>query len=690
MQVERIVVPRPVGEVRKFNFFFWNRLEPRARSDDFSRSIQAQVRDPLWFLARQWQMGEFKGDDAGSPVKLDLKLERTLLSRYSPGLPGSGAPVKPIDGRMPLEIVVERESMALDWRKRVQIGQQVERILLMMKGEAENDADRQRVQNVIDHFKTNYPLEPPTDEERLDLDDVTWRFLTVMADKGVDGGKLRQAGLISENPAVSGLQDPELNIAVTALKNLYAWYKQLYHHTEQTTASPWRHDQIEYEFSVSAPKAEDSGKQNVLVASEYKGGALDWYAFSAVRDPNQRLGPDALPGEDLQNNPEYDDLKLVPTNISFRGMPNARWWEFEDRQTDFGDLDTGTTDLGKLLVMEFALIYGNDWFIIPAPLNIGSLCRIITFTVTDVFGMSKAIQRAGSQPGEEWQKAWNMYSVSFERSKDFAATTNGDEQPLAEDFLLLPPTLGRSEESPALEDVRFLRDEMANMVWAVEHTLLSGLGDPLSGYEYHRDRRRREEEQRNREDITRIQEATRELGELAAEAATAAARAAEATTPESLAAAAEEAREKLDEVQRRAAEAGSDILGPAEVQGATAEDMLISYRLASTVPGNWISYIPVQTDQARRAVQLRRAAMVSEGAQQGWEVVHPKTQILNSAPEDHRVKEEAVSRAGTKIQLAAQRTRWIDGSTHLWLGRRSGPGRGEGSSGLRFDYLVDK
>jgi hypothetical protein len=27
----------------------------------------------------------------------------------------------------------------------------------------------------------------------------------------------------------------------------------------------------------------------------------------------------------------------------------------------------------------------------------------------------------------------------------------------------------------------------------------------------------------------------------------------------------------------------------------------------------------------------------------------------------------------------------VDGNTHLWRGRRKGPGRGEGSSGLRFD-----
>ena len=46
----------------------WNRLEGRPRRPDFTRALQAEVRDPLWMITRQWQMGEFIGEDAGSPV----------------------------------------------------------------------------------------------------------------------------------------------------------------------------------------------------------------------------------------------------------------------------------------------------------------------------------------------------------------------------------------------------------------------------------------------------------------------------------------------------------------------------------------------------------------------------------------------------------------------------------------------
>ena len=46
----------------------WTRLEPRCRDADLTTALQARTHDPLWFLARQWQLGEMLGDDAGSPI----------------------------------------------------------------------------------------------------------------------------------------------------------------------------------------------------------------------------------------------------------------------------------------------------------------------------------------------------------------------------------------------------------------------------------------------------------------------------------------------------------------------------------------------------------------------------------------------------------------------------------------------
>ena len=53
------------------------------------------------------------------------------------------------------------------------------------------------------------------------------------------------------------------------------------------------------------------------------------------------------------------------------------------------------------------------------------------------------------------------------------------------------------------------------------------------------------------------------------------------------------------------------------------------------------------------------------------------------------VHEEEVPRAGVRVSQAYQRTRWTDGRVVVWLGARKRVGRGEGSSGLLFDRLVE-
>jgi len=114
---------------------------------------------------------------------------------------------------------------------------------------------------------------------------------------------------------------------------------------------------------------------------------------------------------------------------------------------------------------------------------------------------------------------------------------------------------------------------------------------------------------------------------------------------------------------------------------------LLSYRFASIIPENWIPYIAVRREVGKRSILLEQANMIRNDLTLSPDPLLPKTLLLNSSP---KVNEETVSRAGLKVQLNYQRTRWIDGSTYLWMGRSVGPGRGEGSSGLRFDYLVHR
>ena len=90
----------------------WNRLEARPRSQIFDRALQAEVRDALWLLSKQWQMGEFRGSDAGSPVFARLLMEKTRLTRYQ----AAGQPVEPFEPTIPLETKVERRPVPMRCR----------------------------------------------------------------------------------------------------------------------------------------------------------------------------------------------------------------------------------------------------------------------------------------------------------------------------------------------------------------------------------------------------------------------------------------------------------------------------------------------------------------------------------------------------------------------------------------------
>src|SRR3954463_12004661 len=85
----------------------WERTEGRPRNlDNFDRALRAEVHDALWMLSRQWQMGEFKGEDAGSPALAKFHLESTTLHKSRPE--GAAQPVQPFDETVPLETKVEQ------------------------------------------------------------------------------------------------------------------------------------------------------------------------------------------------------------------------------------------------------------------------------------------------------------------------------------------------------------------------------------------------------------------------------------------------------------------------------------------------------------------------------------------------------------------------------------------------------
>jgi len=110
------------------------------------------------------------------------------------------------------------------------------------------------------------------------------------------------------------------------------------------------------------------------------------------------------------------------------------------------------------MLREFALIYGNDWFVVPIPVRVGSVSRVTSLAVSDTFGMSQAIPH---------------YSETADGGRWFMFAVSGDPAPHR---LLMPPVLARSIVSDPIEQVLLVRDESANMAWGIERLVQGASG----------------------------------------------------------------------------------------------------------------------------------------------------------------------------------------------------------------------
>ena len=620
---DRFSVANMVDALKRKTFptvTLWNRVEGRPRTMNFERALRTEVRDALWMLARQWQVGEFRGEDAGSPTFARVHIETTRLTRFKPG---DASPID-FDETVPLETQVERlpwhltiggARVALDVR--ISMGRRWLKLIAA-------------IGNYEAAFVAKYRFVLPDPTQPSDAavcaHPEVWQAFAAVANRAVDGAALYQYLTAADGHhaydglAVLDAHKDALDAAATAF---VAWVESWMARPPDPQNTAWQPARLEYRFACATPAAHG---ETVYVADEFYQGTLDWHSLDV--DPSL-ASIDARPGSNAGStvtarNPAGRSFSrtMIPVPVAYAGMPHSRWWTIEDGRTNFGEIRPDTTDLAKLLFIEFGLVYSNDWFIVPVTLDVGSIARVRGLIVNNVFGERFWIEAAGQGPDNQWQR-WSMYTISGRGQPATSAHTE----------LVLLPTVPKVQESAPLEEVLLIRDEIANMVWAIEQRIPAPDGIGRSG-----------------------------------------------------AAAGRETRayfERLVEGE----DAGARLL---------ENEARIRYQVMTTVPEHWIPFIPVRAYGSARAVDLQRAAMlrIIKGDNAPPRPVQARTSLLRTGldlanPAPYFIREEEVPRAGAIVSLGFQRARWIDGRVLLWSGVRKQTGRGEGSSGLAFDGLAD-
>ncbi|MDX1414233.1 MAG: hypothetical protein R3293_08575 [Candidatus Promineifilaceae bacterium] len=460
------------------------RLEPKNKTHSIREGLQARVKDPLWLLGRQWQVGEFQAHNGGHPVRAEMEIAS-----------------KPID-----QIIFG------------------------------NDAN---VEAVPEPLNMNMPLEMKVEEEVQ-----------------IQPGVFRAKG--------------------------------------------WNARRLEYSFRLKHGETE-------LVAEEYFGNDLDWYHFDLEADEEDGYVAESI------------GVKPVPA--TFLGMPLPRWWAIEDSRVDIGQVSRPHLNLLAMLLLEFSLIYSNDWYVIPVEQQVGTIRKIRSFKVMDSFGIVSNVNPVIDK--DEYKQGWEVFT---HRSLSGKGLADGR-------VFYFPNRLYHALESEPIEKVSFFRDELANLVWAVEHLYQDGQGQII-----------------NRADAD-IENVPQQPGPTF----------------------------YWDTVEKKLidpamitmeGEPGNRYIGP-----------VAHYLPMTPIPLHWIPYKPRQVDHKGHYI-LRRARTVEDPN------LLPQYKGI-FVGESKYIFEEEITRVGLLLQRVVQMARGSSGERYRWQSRKKRADELHKSSGLRFDALVD-
>jgi len=390
-----------------------HRVEPVSRQGDPGQGLAAVVADPLWMLARQRQYGELAGEDTGSPIRVEVRVAQHPIDGWS----ADGEAIIPFDpSSQLLEAVVGGESAAPShsFRDRIDAGR---RISALVRTEV-NDA-----------LRAKFPLDASA------ISDVLFSTAPEHFCDGIAVALALMGATAGDEAQALGLSHAQWTTTGDTLTTFVRWAAT----TFGLGPATWEPRRLERHFSLS------SGGQLVLEAPEHARETVEAFDLDLT---------DA--GAAIATTGDLPLVRRIPTPIRFPGMPDNRYWAFEDARLSLARIDASTHDLSRLALVEFSTVYGNDWYLFPIPVAPGSIASVEDLVVVDTFGVQQLIRPADLS-------SWAM----------FAPRGPGAQRAR----LVLPTTMAGALTGPIVEEVALVRDENANLVWGLEKIVTDELGE---------------------------------------------------------------------------------------------------------------------------------------------------------------------------------------------------------------------
>ena len=610
-------------------------LESRTRNSDITDALRFRVYDPLWMLSRQWQLGEFKGNDAGTAMSVSCQVRTADMKKYFLGEGGSNVINTP--NETPLEPVVEQINRDITPIVRVESATFFIDLL-------RSEKDASEIRSIVGKLRELFPLKesdlhmPVSSLENDQVEEFAESrntrlalFRKAYASKSFDG-----YSLYLNTAKLKELRG--IKVSEELIDRYTEWFERRYL-PNTFKGSSWKESKLGYEFSAENDKFHYEAK-------DYSGGRVSWYSF----DLDKKVDEDAAMDKEVIN--------TLPTLATYPGAPNKRLWEFENRKVFMGN-STEMQAQGNVAFLQYATMYGNDWMICPLQTEIGKYIEVEIVNVLDTFGRSHVInRRAGSEDskdvdfGQRWQMYTNAPSDTYKDSDS--------------DGLMFPPSLERTIEGEPLEEVSILRDEMANMVWGVENKIQDGCGSSL--------------------DAGLL---ASEVGEFIDEANDEAVKKATLSIEE---------QGKNEQLGYYDATLESDRKTDYKYKVMTSVPLnwipLIPQHLGGEA--DYKGFLGGRETILRRG---KLPCFFADDKSGDYYPVRPLSSIMRKGLSKDKdgitvegplfIEEENVQGVGTKLVKNCQRSRWIGGKTYTWMGYTKQNKHSQGVSGLEFDSLKE-
>jgi hypothetical protein len=423
------------------------RLEPQSVSGDPGPGAVAAIADPLWMLGRQWQLGELLGEDVGSPVSVKVQHRALPVTAWAPAgrSDGGDGPVdeptwRPWPANAVLDELVEHvpqadERRGLRWR--AETGAQLEEML--------REAGHEEAAQAL---LAAHPLELAPDPGDPDgrLDPAALRLFGALQGSACDGRAARQALEGGDPGWISGAPDPD-----GAREVAQRWLRWAAGSPEGGGA--WTTSRLEHRFLLRFGHGADAV---VVQATAFGQGSARWHHFEWLEGTRLDLNGDT----DLPAVQSTTDVMLA-TPLRYPGMPADRYWQLEEGGVDVSRIEAQPHDLARLCLAEFALVSADDWLLVPVDGSRGAVNQVEKVWVTTTFGETFEIAESGA---DRRTRGFRMFEVT---------SAAGNSLP----GIVLPPAAATPLNGEPLEEVVFLRDETANLGWAVERVVPGASGD---------------------------------------------------------------------------------------------------------------------------------------------------------------------------------------------------------------------